>query len=143
LNWLNSRHQKIQFTTEEVQSGQLPFLEVMVKRQDNKLIFDVYRKPTSTKRYITADSFHPQFQKNAAFHSMAHRLCNFNLSEEKYLKEKDTKDKKRNEFEHTFCAVGLPKVVVYILVSRGFGKKNRLGPACEPQLTSCHYDFFG
>jgi hypothetical protein len=42
------------------------------------------------KRYITADSFHPRFQKNAAFHSMAHRLCNFNLSEEKYLKEKDT-----------------------------------------------------
>jgi hypothetical protein len=32
-----------------------------------------------------------------------------------------------------------------ILVFRGFGKKNknRLGPACEPQLTGCHYDFFG
>jgi hypothetical protein len=22
-------------------------------------------------------------------------------------------------------------------------QKNQLGPACEPQLTSCHYDFFG
>jgi hypothetical protein len=61
--------------------------DLMVKRQYNQLIFDVYRKPTSTKRYITADSFHPQSQKNAAFHSMAHRLCNFNLSEEKYLKK--------------------------------------------------------
>jgi hypothetical protein len=23
------------------------------------------------------------------------------------------------------------------------GKKNQLSPACEPQLTGCHYDFFG
>jgi hypothetical protein len=69
LNWLNSQPQKIQFTMEEEQSGQLPFLDVIVKRQDNQLIFDVYRKPTSTKRYITTDSFHHQSQKNAAFHS--------------------------------------------------------------------------
>jgi hypothetical protein len=75
---------------EEEQSGQLTFIDVMVKRQNNQLIFDVYRKPTSIKRYITADSFHSQSQKNAAFHSMAHRLCNYNLSEEKYLEEKDT-----------------------------------------------------
>jgi hypothetical protein len=76
---------------EEEQSGQLPFLKVMVKRQKkNQLIFDVYRKPTSTKIYITADTIHPQSRKNANLHSMAHRLCNFNLSEEKYLKEKDT-----------------------------------------------------
>jgi hypothetical protein len=25
----------------------------------------------------------------------------------------------------------------------GFGKRNRLSPVCEPQLTGCHYDFFG
>jgi hypothetical protein len=73
---------------EEEQSRQLPFLDVMVQRQGKQLIFDVYRKPTSTKRYITADSFHPQSQKNSVFHSMTHRLCNFNLSEEKYLKKR-------------------------------------------------------
>jgi hypothetical protein len=62
---------------DEEQSVQLPFLDVKVERQDNQLIFDVYRKPTSTKRYITADSFHPQSQKkrcfpfNGAFNGMA------------------------------------------------------------------------
>jgi predicted sulfurtransferase len=68
LNWLNSQLQKIQFTMEEEQSGQLPFLDVMVQRQYIQLNLDVYLKPTSTKRYITADSFHPQSQKNAVFH---------------------------------------------------------------------------
>jgi hypothetical protein len=53
LNWLNSQHQKIQFSMEEEQS----FLDVMVKRRENQLIIDVYRKTTSTNRYVTADSF--------------------------------------------------------------------------------------
>jgi hypothetical protein len=34
---------------EEEQSGQLPFLDVMVKRQDNQLNFDVYRKTANSK----------------------------------------------------------------------------------------------
>jgi hypothetical protein len=46
-------------------------------------------------------------------------------------------------FEHVSCAVGLPKVVVHVLIFRGFGKKNWPGPACEPQLTGYHYDFYG
>jgi hypothetical protein len=74
---------------EEESDGQLPFLDVMVNRQNGALSFDVYRKPKSTKRYITADSFHPQSHKNAAFHSMAHGLCNFRLSEDNYVKEKE------------------------------------------------------
>jgi hypothetical protein len=88
LNWLNDQHPKIKFTMEEENNGRLPFLDVMVERQNNHLSFDVYRKPTSTDRYITADSFHPQSHKDAAFHSMAHRLCNFQLSEENYVREK-------------------------------------------------------
>lgn len=74
---------------EEENNGRLPFLDVMVERHYDNLSFDVYRKPTSTKRYITTNSFHPQSHKDAAFHSMAHRLCNFHLSEENYVKEKE------------------------------------------------------
>jgi archaellin len=55
----------------------------------NQLVVLSFKHYFSTKRYINADSFHPQSQKNAAFHSMVHRLCNFNLSEENYLKERD------------------------------------------------------
>jgi hypothetical protein len=42
----------------------LPFLDIMVERLDNKPVFVVYRKATSTQRYITADSFHQQSHKN-------------------------------------------------------------------------------
>jgi hypothetical protein len=80
-----------QFTSEGIEkNNQFHFLDVMVETCSNKLTFDVYRKLTSTRRYITADSFHPQSHKNAVFHSMAHRLCNFELSPEKFAREKAT-----------------------------------------------------
>jgi hypothetical protein len=57
----------------------------MVERYIDRLVFDVYRKPTSTQRYITADSFH---YKNAAFNSMTHRMCTFQLSPQNYENKK-------------------------------------------------------
>jgi hypothetical protein len=73
LTWLNSQHPKIQFTFEIDGNGRIPFLDVMMERYD-RLVFHVYRKSTSTQRYITADLFHPKIHKNAAFNSMAHRM---------------------------------------------------------------------
>jgi hypothetical protein len=39
------------------------------------------------ERYITADFFHPQCHMNAAFNSMAHRICTFQLSPQNYENE--------------------------------------------------------
>jgi hypothetical protein len=44
--------------------GILPFLDVAVKRIDNKLDLKIYRKLTFTSRFITSDSFHSFQQKN-------------------------------------------------------------------------------
>jgi hypothetical protein len=44
-------------------------------------------KPTSTKRYITADLFH-DVSFGAGRFSMAHRMCNFQLSPQHYEDEK-------------------------------------------------------
>jgi hypothetical protein len=38
----------------------------------------------AAKHNITVDSFHSPALKNAAFHSMVHRIFNFNLSDEIY-----------------------------------------------------------
>jgi hypothetical protein len=91
LNWLNSQHQKIQFTMEEEQSGQLPFLDVMVKRQDNQLVFDVYQKPTMVLQYQEIHScwFVPSpISKERWLPSNGASIMQLqSISEEKYLKE--------------------------------------------------------
>lgn len=89
LHMLNSRHDSIKFTVEKEVDGKLPFLDLMITRkEDDTLKFGIYRKPTSTDRYITSDSNHFGAQKQAAFHSMAHRLYNVPMEEGEFSEEK-------------------------------------------------------
>ncbi|XP_055645147.1 uncharacterized protein LOC129781412 [Toxorhynchites rutilus septentrionalis] len=90
LAMLNSRHDSITFTCEKEQDGKLPFLDLEITRkEDNTLKFGIHRKPTSTNRFITSDSNHFGGQKQAAFHSMAHRLYNVPMEKEEFSKEKE------------------------------------------------------
>lgn len=89
LTMLNSQHETIKFTVEKEQDGKLPFLDLMISRKDdNTLSFGIFRKPTSTDRYITSDSSHSGAQKQAAFHSMAHRLYNVPMDNEEFEEER-------------------------------------------------------
>ncbi|XP_062711417.1 uncharacterized protein LOC134289523 [Aedes albopictus] len=90
LELLNSRHRTIKFTVEQEAEGKLPFLDLMIsRREDNKLKFGIYRKPTSTDRYITSDSNHFGAQQKAAFHSMAHRLYNIPMERDDFVEERN------------------------------------------------------
>lgn len=90
LVMLNARHNSIKFTVEKEIDGKLPFLDLMTTRkEDGTVKFGIYRKPTSTDRYITSDSNHFGAQKQAAFHSMAHRLYNVPMEEQEFAEEKD------------------------------------------------------
>ena len=55
---LNSLRPSIQFTMEEESDVQLPFLNVLVKKDDCRLITSIYRKRTYTDRYIHYTSDH-------------------------------------------------------------------------------------
>ena len=56
--YLNQQNPSIKFTMDEERENQLPFLDVLVKREDNHLRTSVYRKPTHTNRYINFNSHH-------------------------------------------------------------------------------------
>jgi hypothetical protein len=55
---LNKQHPQIQFTREEVNSNQISFLDVLVKREDGAYKTTVYRKSTHTDRYTDFISHH-------------------------------------------------------------------------------------
>ncbi|XP_055612524.1 uncharacterized protein LOC129759133 [Uranotaenia lowii] len=89
LEVLNNQHSSIKFTVEKEVDGKLPFLDLLISRkEDNTVKFGIYRKPTSTDRYITVDSNHFGAQKQAAFHSMAHRLYNIPMESHEFELEK-------------------------------------------------------
>ena len=84
----------IQFTVEKESDGQLPFLDVLVTREEDGIIStSVYRKPTHTDQYLAFKSHHPMGHKRAVVRTLMHQaeaLCPSGVSrtqEEKRVQE--------------------------------------------------------
>lgn len=84
---LNKITPNLKFTLETETNGILNFLELILKKQGNKLDFRIYRIPTATNHNIHAISYHPMTHKIAAYHSSVHRLLTISLKPENYNKE--------------------------------------------------------
>lgn len=89
LSLLNStKYKTIRFTTEVEEDSKISFLDLSLKRQaDGTIGISVFRKATSTTRFITSDSYCPPSHKIAAFHSMTYRLCKLPLSVKDFMDE--------------------------------------------------------
>ena len=75
LTHMNSIRPSIQFTMEKESNGQLPFLDVLVERQDDGFSTSVYRKATNTGRYLNFYSNHPFSVKIGLINSLTHRAA--------------------------------------------------------------------
>lgn len=90
LKLFNGQHPRVQFTYEPEKDNKIPFLDTMVVKVNGRLEFEVFRKPCATRRVIVHDSNQEIKHKMAAFHSMAHRLVSFPLTNDAYTKERET-----------------------------------------------------
>ena len=62
-NYLNSKHDNINFTSDIEKDGKLPFLDMLVDRSGGQMITSIYRKPTFTGVYSHFTSFLPSKYK--------------------------------------------------------------------------------
>ena len=86
---INSLETKIKFTIEEEQDCQLPFLDTLLKRnEDGSISVKVYRKPTHTDQYLNYNSNHPSQTKDAVISSLFRRAKDI-ISDEKDLIEEN------------------------------------------------------
>jgi len=75
LNKFNSFHHRLKFTMEMVCDGdRLDFLDISIIRQGNTLIFDWFRKPTFSGRFLNYYSHHPFTQKRGTMYSLIDRV---------------------------------------------------------------------
>ena len=59
----------------ETSDKELPFLDILIKRNDDKIWMAMYFKPTETRLCLPFSSIHPNhFKKNISF-TLARRIC--------------------------------------------------------------------
>ena len=87
LNSFNSIHPNIQYSLEKEQNNKINFLDLKIEKCNNKIIFDIYRKPTTSKTSIHNQSICPTSYKFANFRYLLNRLNIIPLSTHRYNAE--------------------------------------------------------
>ena len=72
-HYLNGQNTDIQFTREVEENGKLPFLDYLVRRDDNSLRTTVYRKPTHTDRLLDESFCNPTSHKATTIRTLTRR----------------------------------------------------------------------
>ena len=111
---LNSLHESIKFTV-EYDNVKLPFLDVLVYKQNNKLNTDIFYKATDTNQYLNFNSCHPKHAKTNIPYSLARRICCI-------VSDADIKTKRLNELENFLLQQNYPKS----LITKGVEKATSL-----------------
>jgi len=75
LNVFNSRHDRIRFTVEINKVNGINFLNLKIMiDENNKIIFDVYSKPTASGRFLNFYSNHPNSHKKGVIYGMIDKV---------------------------------------------------------------------
>lgn len=87
LDKINTLHNNIKFIIEYEKDNNINFLYLTNTEIENRLIFNIYRKPTRNNYLILASSYHPFQYKMTAFQFFVHRMNFIPLSEDKIKKD--------------------------------------------------------
>jgi len=87
---LNNLAPTIKFTLENEINGCINFVDFTIQNNGNKLLFNIYRKPTATDIIIPKDSCHPPEQKHAAIRHMVNRKNTYRLDNDNKRTEHQT-----------------------------------------------------
>ena len=71
---LNNIDDHIQFTMES-SDKELPFLDILIIKNETTIETDIYFKPTDSKQYLLYTSCHPKHTKNNIPYNLARRIC--------------------------------------------------------------------
>jgi len=74
LNTFNSLHSRLQFTMEVEIDKKIPFLDLTFINDDDKLIFDLYKKPTFSGRFLNFYSHHPLNHKKGVIFGLTDKI---------------------------------------------------------------------
>ena len=116
LSHLNSHRDSFKFSMEVEMNGCLPFLDVTIHKEGNKLYTSIYRKPTRTDRYLNYNSYHHPKIKSGIVKCLAHRA--------RTICSHDHLQYELNHLKNVFISNKYPETMVSRLLSKHLIKNN-------------------
>ena len=101
---LQNLNAKIKFTLEYSLQG-LPFLDILVKNLNGKIITDIYHKPTDTQQYLRFRSHYPKNCIKSIPYTLAHRI-------QTIITNKNLKNPRLKELHTTLHQRGYPTTLI-------------------------------
>ena len=120
---LNSLHPSLRFTFEKECNRTLPFLDVLVEKNDHEFVTSIYRKPTFTGQYIRWNSFCPMKRKTNLISTLVHRAL--------VICSKSTLQNELSNIRSILINNDYPEAVINAVITRKtnqFHRPTQLGP---------------
>ena len=120
---LSSLHPSLRFTFEKECDRTLPFLDVLVEKNDHEFVTSIYRKPTFTGQYICWNSFCPMKRKTNLISTLVHRAL--------VICSKSTLQNELSNIRSILINNGYSEAVINIVMTKKmnqFRRPTQLGP---------------
>ena len=143
LDRLNSVYPSIKFTVEREEEGQLPFLDMTLKRSlEGKITTEVYYKSTASGQYLNFLSHHPDEHKRTVVQTLAQRA--FNISGDADSKHKELNNiranLKANDYPAKYVDSEIRKTERYHQQAAGAAlQASTQDPQAPPQTPKKHF----
>jgi hypothetical protein len=82
LNEFNKLQPTIKFTTKKELHESINFLDLTIHREEKKLLFSIYRKPTQAEIIIPKDSCHPHEHNSSSINYLLNRVHSYPTTKE-------------------------------------------------------------
>jgi hypothetical protein len=88
LQEFNTVYPKLKFTLEPETHKKIYYLDITINKQNNKLMFGIYSKPTTTNTILHNNSCRPNEHKRSAINYLINRMNTYHLTPENKDQEK-------------------------------------------------------
>lgn len=117
LETLNNYHNKIKFTIEKEQNGKIAYLDMLIIKNNKKLITDWYTKPTSSGRIINFHSTQP-------FHTKFNTAANL-IEKVLHISDEKFRNNNMNKTKHILLKNNFPIPIITNIINKTLNKHKK------------------
>lgn len=128
LELFNSYHERLKFTVDRGDKNGINFLDVKLIEQEGNIIFDMYKKPTNSGRYLNYYSNHPLTHKRGVIIGQLDRIL--------FLSHPKFQEKNITELIRILLSNGYPLKFIFATIKNRIKTLQNRSKKCNKEIDS-------